>query len=218
MTDAEIDHSLGIVLLREGRSLPVYATSAVQAILECDSRVLPLTRAFGLVPVTTLPLEATVPLRYRNESVSGLVVEAFEVPAGPPRFASREEAGHTVGLMLVEEATGKSCAFVPGCSGLDSRLLARLAQADALLFDGTFWSDAELIALGISDRTARELDHLPVGGSGGSLEHLARLPCAHRVYTHINNTNPILLEESPERAAVAAAGVTVGFDGLHLIL
>ena len=218
VTDAEIDHTLGMVLLREARHLPVYATRAVQSILESDSRLLPMTRAFGEVPVTDLPLNTPIPLCYRDGSASGLTVEAFPVPAGPPRFATREEEGHTVGFMLREEASGKACAFVPGCGDLDAALLTRLAEADALLFDGTFWADDELIALGIGDRTAREMDHLPIAGRGGSLERLAALPCQHRVYTHINNTNPILLEHSPERAVVTQTGVIVGFDGLHLAL
>ena len=218
VTDAEIDHTLGIVLLREAGNLPVYATPAVQSILDRDSRLLPTTRAFSNVPVTELSLNTPVPLRYRDGSASGFTVEAFPVPAGPPRFATRAEAGHTVGLMLREEATGKVCAFVPGCGDLDTALLGRLAEADALLFDGTFWADDELIALGIGDRTAREMDHLPIDGRGGSLERLAALPCQYRVYTHINNTNPILLEHSPERATVARTGVIVGFDGLCMTL
>jgi pyrroloquinoline quinone biosynthesis protein B len=218
VTDAEIDHTLGIVLLREARHLPVYATSAVRSILDRDSRVLPTTRAFGNVPVTELTLNTPAPLRYRDGSPSGLMVEAFSVPAGPPRFASSDEDGHTVGFMLREQASGKVCAFVPGCGDLDAGLLQRLAEADAVLFDGTFWADDELIALGIGDRTAREMDHLPISGPGGSLERLAALPCQYHVYTHINNTNPILLERSPERALVARAGVTVGYDGLHLTL
>jgi pyrroloquinoline quinone biosynthesis protein B len=97
-------------------------------------------------------------------------------------------------------------------------LRARLADADALLFDGTFWTDDELIATGIGTRTAREMDHLPISGIGGSLEQLAALPCRHKIYTHINNTNPMLLEESPERAAVTRAGLLVGADGLRLTL
>ena len=83
-------------------------------------------------------------------------------------------------------------------------LLERFAQADALLFDGTFWTDDELIALGVGTRTARQMDHLPIAGPGGSLEQLATLPCRHRIYTHINNTNPMLIEDSPERAVVDA--------------
>jgi pyrroloquinoline quinone biosynthesis protein B len=218
VTDAEIDHTLGIVLLREARYLPVYATPAVQSILDRDSRLLPITRAFGEVPVTELDLNTPVPLRYRDGCSSGLTVEAFSVPAGPPRFARREQDGHTVGFVLREEASGKVCVFVPGCGDLDAALLERLAEADALLFDGTFWADDELIALGIGDRTAREMDHLPISGLGGSLERLAALPCQYRVYTHINNTNPILLERSSERALVMRTGMIVGFDGLHLTL
>jgi pyrroloquinoline quinone biosynthesis protein B len=218
MTDAEIDHTLGIVLLREAGYLPVYATRAVQSILDHDSRFLPVARAFSNVPVTPLLLDTPVSVGYRDGSASGLMVEAFPVPGGAPRFATRAEQGHTVGLMLREEASGKTCAFVPGCGDLDSALLERLAEAEALLFDGTFWTDDELIGLGIGERTAREMDHLPIGGRDGSLEHLATLPCQYRVYTHINNTNPILLEHSPERAAVARTGVIVGFDGLHLTL
>lgn len=218
MTDAEIDHTLGIVLLREARHLPIYATRAVRSILDRDSRLLRMTRAFSEVPVTDLPLSTPVPLCYRDGSASGLAVEAFPVPAGPPRFATRADVGHTVGFMLREEASGTACAFVPGCGDLDAPLLARLAGADAVLFDGTFWADDELIALGIGDRTARELDHLPIAGRGGSLERLTALPCRHRIYTHINNTNPMLLEDSTERAIVTRAGITIGFDGLHLTL
>jgi pyrroloquinoline quinone biosynthesis protein B len=218
LTDAEIDHTLGIVLLREGGQLPIYATRAVQSILDRDSRLLPMTRAFSDVSVTDLSLDTSVPLCYRDGSASGIAVEAFPVPAGPPRFATREDEGHTVGFMLREAASGKSCAFVPGCGDLDAALLTRLAEVDALFFDGTFWADDELIALGIGHRTAREMDHLPIAGRGGSLEQLAALPCRHRVYTHINNTNPILLEHSPERAVVTQTGVIVGFDGLHLAL
>jgi pyrroloquinoline quinone biosynthesis protein B len=216
LTDAEIDHSLGIVLLREARHLPVYATAAVRSILECDSRLLAVTRAFSEVPVTELPLDTLVPITYRDGSPSGLAVSAFLVVADPPRFAAREDKGHTVGLMVHDTINGTRCAFVPGCGGLDAALVDRLAQADALFFDGTFWSDDELIAIGVGTRKARELDHVPIAGPGGSLERLATLPCRYRIYTHINNTNPILLERSAERAEVDRAGIVVGYDGLRL--
>ena len=213
LTDAELDHTLGLVLLREGGHMAVYATDAVSGIIEHDSRILATTRAFSQVPMTPLAVNQTTPLLYREGSPSGLSVEAFEVPAGPPRFASHDDAGHTVGLMIREEASGRVCAFVPGCGGLDESLLQRLAASDALLFDGTFWQDDELIALGVGTRTARQLDHLPISGPDGSLARLAELPCRHRVYTHINNTNPILLEQSPQRDTVNRAGLAVGFDG-----
>jgi pyrroloquinoline quinone biosynthesis protein B len=218
LTDAEIDHSLGIVLLREAVHLPLYVTAAIQSVLDHDSRFLPVTRAFADVPVTELSLDVPTELHHRDGTPSGLHVEAFAVPAGPPRFASAAHEGHTVGLIVRDRDGGAACAFVPGCGDLTPSLLARLARVDILLFDGTFWQDDELVAVGISSRTAREMDHLPIAGPGGSLEQLAALPCRHRVYTHINNTNPILLEHSPERAAVVRAGVTVGYDGLHLTM
>jgi pyrroloquinoline quinone biosynthesis protein B len=215
-TDAELDHTLGIMLLREGRRLRLYLTCAVRQVLEGDSRILPVTRAFAEVEVIELsPQGRPVPLAYPDGAASGLSVETFPVPAGPPRFASEELPGHTVGLVLRDAATSGSCAFVPGCGGLDDGLLGRLDAVSLALFDGTFWTDDELIRLGIGDRTARQMDHLPISGPGGSLERLARLRTPHRVYTHINNTNPILIEDSPERALVEEQGLVVGMDGMR---
>lgn len=215
-TDAELDHTLGIALLREARQLQLFATGAVVEVLTRDSKILPVTQAFSEVQVTELPLEQPVQLRYRDGSVAGLTVTAFPVQGDPPRFARQEVPGHTVGL-LIGSGNG-SAAFVPGCGGLDDGLLARLARADLLLFDGTFWSDRELVELGISTRTARQMDHLPISGADGSLAALRMLPCRHRVYTHINNSNPILVEDSPERRAVVEAGLMVGEDGMRWVV
>ena len=216
LTDAELDHSLGLVLLREARHLPVFTTAAACAVLEHDSRILPVTRAFADVPVTELLLDAPQALRYRDGSSSGISVEVFAVAAGPPRFARRDDIGHTVGMAFQDQDSGKMCAFVPACGALTPSLLERFALADVLLFDGTFWTDDELIALGIGDRTARQMDHLPISGRDGSLAQLATLPCRHRIYTHINNTNPMLIERSPESELVERAGLTIGVDGLSI--
>jgi pyrroloquinoline quinone biosynthesis protein B len=218
LTDAELDHTLGVALLREARCLRVYATDGVRETLECDSGILPVTRAFAEVDVRPLPLKGGVELVDRHGAPAGLRVEAFAVPAGPPRFASAERDGHTVGLTITAPGTGRTVAFVPGCGELDDALLARLGRADLLLFDGTFWTDDELVRLRIGPRTARQMDHLPVSGPGGSLERLASLPCRQKVYTHINNTNPMLLERGPERAAVERAGLAVGADGMTFTL
>ena len=214
LTDAELDHSLGLVLLREARHLPLFTTAAACAVLEYDSRILPVTRAFADVPVTELLLDTPQPLRYRDGSPSGISVEAFAVAAGPPRFARSHDIGHTVGMVFQDQDSGKMCVFVPACGELTPSLLERFARADVLFFDGTFWTDDELIALGIGDRTARQMDHLPISGRDGSLAQLATLPCKHRIYTHINNTNPMLVEHSPESALVERAGLTIGVDGL----
>jgi pyrroloquinoline quinone biosynthesis protein B len=215
-TDAELDHTLGIVLLREGRRLRLYATCAVRQVLEDDSRLLPVTRAFAEVDVIELPAAGgPLSLDDMDGERSGLSLETFPVPAGPARFASSELPGHTIGLVVRDASTGGTCAFVPGCGGLDEKILDRLGKVDLVLFDGTFWTDDELIKLGIGDRTARQMDHMPVSGPDGSLIRLGRLERPRRVYTHINNTNPMLLEASSERAAVEHAGLEVGMDGMR---
>lgn len=218
LTDAELDHTLGVVLLREARFLQLWATGSVEQIVEADSRILPVTRAFARVHLRPLGCEEPAPLLYRDGCPSGISVLGFPVPAGPPRFAAGGQAGHTVGLLLRDDATGGVCAFVPGCGGLDGGLVELLGRADLVLFDGTFWTDDELIRLRVGERTARQMDHLPVSGPDGSLARLALLPARARVYTHINNTNPMLIEDGPERAAVEAAGLRVGFDGMRFTL
>jgi pyrroloquinoline quinone biosynthesis protein B len=145
-------------------------------------------------------------------------VLAFTVAGDAPRFARQEAPGHTVGLLIRDARTGGACAFVPGCGGIDSALLSRLGQVGLLLFDGTFWEEDELVKLGISDRPASALGHVPIGGPAGSLERFSTLPLPQRVYTHINNSNPVLVEDSAERKAVLRAGWVVGDDGMRFSL
>jgi pyrroloquinoline quinone biosynthesis protein B len=216
LTDAELDHSLGIALLREAGRLRLCATASVRAVLETESRLVPVTRAFAEISMTELPLDRTVSLQLNDGSPSGLTLLAIPLAGSAPRFASSASEGHTVGFVIHDQQRGTALGFFPGCGDLPDGLLARLADLDVVLFDGTFWTDDELILLGIGSRTARELDHMPVSGPGGSLERLAALRCPHRIYTHINNTNPMLLECGPEHVAVTRAGLRVGFDGLRL--
>jgi len=218
LTDAELDHTLGMVLLREARALTLYATSAVRGVLERDSKLLPTVRAFADVRVCPLPLDAPVELAYRDGSPSALSVDAFTVEGDPPRFAAVDEAGHTVGLVVQDATTRGTLAFVPGCGVLDEATLTRLAGTDLVLFDGTFWRSDELIQLGISESTAERMGHVPMSGPGGSLERLAALPSRMCVYTHINNSNPVLVEGSAEGARVRAAGVEIGRDGMTFTL
>ncbi len=218
VTDAELDHTLGIALLREARRLQLYGTAAVLKVLAEDSRILPVTQAFAEVAVTTLPLAVATPLCYSSGGESGLTLTPVVVAGDPPRFARQAGEGHTVGLWVADRATGGTAAFVPGCGALDPPLRERLGGADLVLFDGTFWTDDEMVRLGLSERTARQMDHLPVSGPGGSLEVLADLPSRHRVYTHINNSNPMLIEDSPARQEVERAGLVVGMDGMRFTI
>ncbi len=196
--------------------MTVYATQGVLNVLERDSRILPTVRAFANVAIVPLPLDREVALLDRSGNAMGITIEAFAVDGDAPRFASADSVGLTTGL-LIRDGTSLSAAYVPGCGALTQPVIARIKDAQALLFDGTFWSDDELITLGISPRRARDMGHLPIGGRDGSLAALTTLePGPIVFYTHINNTNPILIEDSPERRILEAAGAHVGRDGQRL--
>ena len=158
-----------------GEILAALRDAAIRSVLDAIRESCRL-RCVADMPCTEMPLDAPVELVFAR--VKAAICRTFSVPRDPPRFASVAPAGHTVGLEVREPSTGRVCMFLPGCGGLSSALLDRLAQADVLLFDGTFWNDDEPIRLSISTRTAREMDHLPISGPGGSLESLATLPCS----------------------------------------
>jgi pyrroloquinoline quinone biosynthesis protein B len=136
-----------------------------------------------------------------------------------PRYLNGSDVDlEASGLVFRDGAGGGVVTYVPGLARLDDDVLARFAASDLVLVDGTFWRDDELARLGISARSAREMGHVPLSGPGGTLEALAGLRRPRKALVHINNTNPILLEDSPEREAVLRAGVEVAYDGLEVQL
>jgi len=147
------------------------------------------------------------PGRARPLEGSSLAVEPF-----------RAGGDHATGFVFRDRATGGVVTYVPGLARLDDGALTRFATSDLVLVDGTFWHDDELARLGISARSAREMGHVPLSGPDGTLAALARLERPRKVLVHINNTNPILLEDSPERTEVVRAGVDVAYDGLEVEL
>jgi pyrroloquinoline quinone biosynthesis protein B len=152
--------------------------------------------------------------RALGEPLDGLEVEAFAAGGDAPRYLPGAEV-QAAGLVFRDRATGGVLTYVPGLARLDEDVLARFAASDAVLVDGTFWRDDELVRLGISDRTASDMGHVPLSESLGVLAALER---PRVVLVHINNTNPVLLPGSREREAVERAGVEVGYDGLELEL
>ena len=193
LTDAEIDHTAGLLLMRESAApIRVYGGAPVERALK--ETVLHMLERFSGVDWHTLH-----PDRERPIEGSSLVVEPFDV--------SDDQTG------LVFRDRGGTLTYVPGLARLDDGVIARLAASDVVLVDGTFWHDDDLARLGISDRTAHDMGHVPL--TGGTLEMLAGLERPRKVLVHINNTNPILLEDSPEREQVVRAGVEVAYDGLE---
>jgi pyrroloquinoline quinone biosynthesis protein B len=201
LTDAEIDHTAGLLLLRESATpVRVFGDAGVERALT-ETLLRMLGRFCGVDWHTLEPRRAT-PL-----DGSSLVVECFDV--------GDDQAS---GFVFRDHASGGVVTYVPGLARLDDDVLSRFAASDLVLVDGTFWRDDELARLGISGRSARDMGHVPLSGPGGTLEALAGLERPRKALVHINNTNPILLEDSPERNEVLRAGVEVAYDGLEVQL
>jgi pyrroloquinoline quinone biosynthesis protein B len=226
VTNADIDHTAGLLVLREGGAPPIYGTARVRDALTRGLTVLPVLAAYGQVEWRDLGLNVETPVRGHGDAPLGLRVTAFPVASKPAPYmlahltaeqARDDLAGDTVGL-LVRGAAGGTLAYVPGVRDLDDALADALAQADAILIDGTFFTDGEMLALGASRKTAHAMGHAPLDGPDGLLAFLARFPRARRVLIHINNSNPVLAEGSAARAALAHTGVALAHDGLELAL
>jgi len=215
LTDAEIDHTAGLLLLRESSApVRVYGGEGVRRALTDGYPVLPILERYCGVEWRTL--EPGSPTALEGSSVE---VEPFEAGGDAPLYlAGTGVELEAIGLVLRDRATGGVATYVPGLARLDDDVVARLAESDVVLVDGTFWRDDELAVLGISDRSARDMGHVPLSGPGGTLETLARLERPRKVLVHVNNTNPVLLEDSPEREAVLHAGAEVAYDGLEIEL
>jgi pyrroloquinoline quinone biosynthesis protein B len=212
LTDAEIDHTAGLLLLRESATpVRVFGDASVERALTTGFPVLAMLERYG-----GAVWRALEPGREQSLDGSALTVESFAAGGDPPRYADVPVAAS--GFVFRDRASGGVVTYVPGLAALDDGVLARFAASDLVLVDGTFWRDDELARLGISARSARDMGHVPLSGPGGTLEALAGLERPRKVLVHINNTNPILLEDSPEREEVLRAGIEVAYDGLEVQL
>jgi pyrroloquinoline quinone biosynthesis protein B len=215
LTDAEIDHAAGLLLLRESSSpVRIYGDAGIERALRDGYPVLSMLERYCGARWHTLSPDRAQPL-----DGSSLTVEPFNTGGDAPRYLDGSGVElEASGFVFRDSAGGGVVSYVPGLARLDDAVLARLAVSDLVLVDGTFWRDDELARLGISTRSARDMGHLPLTGPGGTLEALAALERPRKALVHINNTNPILLEDSPERAEVVRAGVEVAYDGLEVEL
>jgi len=214
LTDAELDHTLGLLLMREGRGLEVHATESVHETLTTGSGVLKTLEAYCPVKWQPVLPGAEVPL---GNGSNGLSYRAFDVPTDKRmRFPGAATHGRVVGYRVTDTSSGRSVVYLPCVQQLTPDVLAELADCSGLLVDGTCWRDDEMISLGLASKTSRDMGHVPIDGPGGSLELLSPLPIDRKVYVHINNTNPILFEDSPERRLLDQHGMEVAADGLEL--
>ena len=219
LLNADIDHVLGLLLLRELQPLNAYASLSVRRILtEDNSMFAMLERVPDQVKWNEIELDEPFPLFPPTGEDSGLRCRALSLGRHYPAYASTRRQTDLMGTeaslgLIVESPSGKRLAYVPAVPQIDDALLKEADSADVLLLDGTFWSDDELIRRQGSGQTSREMGHVPVSSSEGSLEKLAHLRRPRKIYVHINNTNPMLDEASAEYRQVREAGWEIAEDG-----
>lgn len=219
-TSGDLDHCLGLLSLRESQRLNVYATAAVRrGFVENNAFYPTLERFEGQLRWHPLLLGERMPLLTADGRASGLTLTSLPVPGKPPLHArSAPSPEDNVGLRIEDERTGGVLAYVSGVAGPSESVNECVAGANAVFFDGTFWRRDELVALSVGTRYAEDMAHWVLSGPNGSLAFLSSVRAARKLFIHINNTNPILRDDSAERAEVRAAGVEVAEDGLEFSL
>ncbi len=222
LTNGDLDHCLGLLSLRESHPVTVYATDGVRrGFTEGNTLYRTLERFEGQVTWQSLPIGVERPLELDDGRTSGLTIEAIAVPGKAPVHLERMRPAHpedNIAVRIRETGTGRMLAYASAVGRITPAVCAALSGADCVFFDGTFWSDDELIAGGLGTKRADEMAHVPVGGMEGSLAALAPLAVPRRIYIHLNNSNPLLREDSPERATAESAGWEIARDGMEIEL
>jgi len=218
LTNGDLDHVLGLLSLRESQPLVVYATEAVRAGLFSRNVVFRTLQRFAAqLNVRPLPLDREVEIA----GLDGLALTARSFPGKLPVHLEglvSPSLEDNVALFLRDRRSGRTIVYASAVAALDETSVRLFDGADVLLFDGTFWSSDELVLRGVGSARAEDMAHLRISGATGSLAALATARVARKIYTHINNTNPILVEGSAERRAVEEAGFEVAFDRMEITL
>ena len=223
LTNGDVDHIIGLINLREAQAFSIYGTSRVLGILKSNSVFQVL--AEPLVPRITLPLDQPVQIKGDGTDL-GLTVEAFAVPgkialyledASAGKYLGTQE-GDTIGLKVTDPAAKTSFFYIPGCATIDDKLAKRLKGASVVFFDGTLFTDHEMIEQGLLYKTGARMGHISMSGGAGSISTFSKLGVGRLIYVHINNSNPALDENSAARKAIDGAGWEVGYDGLEVRL
>jgi len=220
LMDAQIDHTTGLLMLREHRARwPVWCSAAVREDLSTGNPLFKVLDHYAGTDWHEIPLCGTA---FRPAGVPGLACSALPLHSNAPPYSPRRDRpipGDNIGVTLIDTTSGKRLFYAPGLGGMEPAVWAAMQAADCVLVDGTLWTDDEMIRLGASSRSGQAMGHLAQSGPGGMLEWLDRLPASTRkILIHINNTNPILDEDGPERAELRARGVEVAEDGMEVVL
>lgn len=217
--DSQIDHTTGLLMLREGCPHTVYCTDPVYEDLNTGFPILELLKSWnGGIDRRPIPLDGS---SFQIEGISGLSFQALPVDGKAPPYSPHRNdhhVGDNIGIQVTDLHSGKQLLYAPGLGHIAPETHAAMKQADCLLIDGTFWREDEMAVVGLGERKAADMGHLPQSGPGGMLEVLRKMDHARKVLIHINNTNPILVEDSEQRQLVEAQGVEVAYDGMDIEL
>jgi pyrroloquinoline quinone biosynthesis protein B len=221
ISGGDVDCIAGLLSLREGQAFSLYADGFVQKIFHENRVFRVLDRRF--VTFRALVADRAVTLEDAAGAALGLSVEAFRVPGKVPLY---QETSNDMATLSSEDAVVGLCVsdglrrvfYVPGCGAVTPALLGRLRAEDVLFFDGTLWRDDEMIVAGTGQKTGRRMGHISVSGAEGSIAAFAGTTLSERIFIHINNTNPMLCDDSEEAAAVRAAGWKIAYDGMEMTL
>lgn len=219
LSDAQIDHSSGLLTLREGEELNVYCTAPVYEDLTSGLPLFNLLEHYCGVSHHLIDVAHQQP--FTIEKAIGLTFTAIPlISKAPPYSPHRNDPkpGDNIGLWIADENTQKSLFYAPGIGVMEEHLLPYMQNADCLLVDGSFWREDEMIACGVGNKYAKDMGHLPQGSEQGMLSVLKNFTKPRKILIHINNTNPILHEDSDERSQLQQAGIEVAYDGMDIIL
>ncbi|MFZ0789601.1 MAG: pyrroloquinoline quinone biosynthesis protein PqqB [Chromatiaceae bacterium] len=219
LVDAQIDHTTGLLMLREHTEpWDIYCTAAVRDDLTTGFPIFNLLSHFRGVTwheIHTDESTFTIPGAEALE-MTGVPLRSEAPPYSPHRH--KTVPGDNIGVRVRDRVTGGTLFYAPGLGEIDDPVLGYMQEADCVLVDGTLWTNDEMIRGGISDKLGSDMGHLDQSGRGGILEHLNRLRKPRKILIHINNTNPILDEDSAERRALEGSGIEVAFDGMDIAL
>jgi pyrroloquinoline quinone biosynthesis protein B len=212
LTDAEIDHTAGLLLMRESNvPLQIYSSEQVKEALTVDYPVLTMLDRYCGVRWTRLEPGETVVLG------DTLEVDAFPTGGDVPLYVTGDDGPTALGLTITDRETGGVLTYAPALEAINDDISERFGRSDCVFVDGTFWTADELVELGLAERNAYAMGHMPLSGPDGSLATFGELQ-ARTVLVHVNNTNPILIDDSPERTMVDGSGIDVGYDGMEVEL
>jgi len=217
--DSQIDHTTGLLMLREGCPHEIYCTDMVYEDLTTGFPLFTMLKHWnGGINRHAIPLDGE---SFQIKDIDGLRFTAIPVTGkAPPYSPHRHDAhlGDNIGVKVTDDRSGKSLFYAPGLGQLTDQTRQLMGEVDCLLVDGTFWEEDEMAIVGVGDKTAADMGHLPQSGPGGMIEVLQPMDKPRKILIHINNTNPILDEDSKQRKILQGEGIEISFDGMDIDL